>query len=926
MKRSILSLLLICLILILALTRSGAETAVSEAAADSDVYLPVVSKPADASWPMAGGNPARTSWTSEEVEGWIKPLWYRPIEAYIPQRVQVIAAHNTLYLSTSAGLYAFDAATGADKWVYPTAMPLGHSPTIVGDVAYVGGFDRQIHAVNAYTGQGIWTFSAKAGFQTNPLVVNNTVYMGSRDGTFYAVNASNGQLRWQYKTGGPILYSAAFADGVVYFASNDARAYALNAQTGALVWRSAKLPGSGFTSWWPVVYQDRVIFAATSSYRYTEPGYEDVRHQDVLFPTRQQDPKGALVGPLAQAPGDWVAGTPTIDTRLSKNTANGTTTPLLSYVEQYPWRRAIFVLDRATGNEISYDFDSDGKPEYAPVVLVGGAEGIYDPPVVGGDGVLYMQNLYMSDKSISGGQYTGWKMDSPYISIISNDWAAWDEPHMAVGGGDYLYWALCCDRQAGYIDLTKPNVLFWNNYQNGVFPPTNGRDKNREDTLYSYNLPDKMPDYHVMTYLWPTYSKPMGGVYGGWNGVYGWHHDGNPPVPYNGRLYQHLSNALVAFAPDASDNPTKLPLVPRAPTNANVPTLSTAEVSAALETEIQEMLTAGHLQPGYIPGAGFFDLRGDRNCGADLTDYFHNPSETIVTLLAALPHVPASMQQPLRSYIQSEFNNYPPYSYTHIGWQSGAQRELFLRPPDVAAQFNSYGPETNINNFDGWQFNPYAFYALWKYADEFGGAAQILANAQANSKLMLSLNTVPSNAVLAEMPFVHNAYIAAYKGYIELSLLAGSSENLTPRQNTLNQLLSLRASTFTKDAPDKYLNTASSSLPDNYCRSLNVARNFMFLTPELAAYLRANALNKVTTALDEYKRIAPLWFVSQAEVALGEGSRQHLYDVHAIFQAKAQIMQAPYGELIDYLDVPAFAVGDLYYILNLVSLLEASGS
>lgn len=62
---------------------------------------------------MPGGNAERTSHIEQEIRGNVKPLWYKPFEPYIPQRVQIITAYDTLYISTSAGLYALDAATGA---------------------------------------------------------------------------------------------------------------------------------------------------------------------------------------------------------------------------------------------------------------------------------------------------------------------------------------------------------------------------------------------------------------------------------------------------------------------------------------------------------------------------------------------------------------------------------------------------------------------------------------------------------------------------------------------------------------------------------------------------------------------------------------------------------------------------------------------
>ncbi|MCP4417243.1 MAG: PQQ-binding-like beta-propeller repeat protein, partial [Chloroflexi bacterium] len=240
-----------CLIGLVLLGRRG-ETAVTSVSAGS------------AEWPMVAANPARTSWTPEEVSGQLRPEWYKPFEAFIPPHVQIIAANNTLYISTASGLYAIDSTTGAEKWVYATEFPLGHSPTIDNGVAYVGGLDNKIHAIDANSGTGLWTYSGGGGFETNPLIINNILYAGNRDGKMYAIHttgANIGELAWSYQTAGPILFSAAHNNGTIYFASNDSFAYALNASTGALVWKSAKLPGAGFYSYWPVVYEDKVIFS-----------------------------------------------------------------------------------------------------------------------------------------------------------------------------------------------------------------------------------------------------------------------------------------------------------------------------------------------------------------------------------------------------------------------------------------------------------------------------------------------------------------------------------------------------------------------------------------------------------------------------------------------------------------------------------------
>jgi outer membrane protein assembly factor BamB len=215
------------------------RTKVMTAAFTSTIYLPQVTSSEDnvsggPDWTMVAANPQRTSWTSEEVSGNLHVEWYRPIEAYIPQHVQIITANGLLYISTARGLYAVRANTGAVAWRYDTEMPLGNSPTVTNGIVYVGGFDRKLHALDAIRGTHLWSFDgAQAGYDTNPLVVDVKVILGNRDGSMYAIGAHGtsrqGQLIWKYATGGPIRFSAAYKNGIVYFASNDNYAYALNA-------------------------------------------------------------------------------------------------------------------------------------------------------------------------------------------------------------------------------------------------------------------------------------------------------------------------------------------------------------------------------------------------------------------------------------------------------------------------------------------------------------------------------------------------------------------------------------------------------------------------------------------------------------------------------------------------------------------------
>lgn len=897
-------------------TASPSTAILANTGGSQPLFLPLITKSADNGWIMPGANPQRTSWTPEEVPGPLQPLWYKQFEPYIEPKFQIIAAYNTLYVSTAKGLYALDSDTGAEKWVYPTEFPLGQSPTINNGIAYVGGYDKKLHAINAYTGKGLWTFEAGAGFDTSPLVAEGLVMAGNRDGYFYAVHIQGshaGQLAWKFQTGGPVNFSAAYSDGDVYFASDDSYAYALRAQSGELIWKSAKLPGAGFQSWWPVVYRDWVIFSGSNNYRTgTEPGPASMITTMELTDINTHyftDQSGTLLGPLGQAPGDWVSQTPTIDFSKPTVTPNGSMLAVTKYLEAKPWRRSYFVLRRSNGQEYTTDFDGNGKPEYAPILWLGTHSGNRYPPVVGSDGVLYQSNVYLSNPYIAGGQVSGWQIGTPYISVVSSYWSAADEPQAYSAGGNLIYWNLCCDRISASFNVRIPDTGFATRYNSGARPPTGTWQPDREAFSFNYDLYKRIPGYDSLYYNGTD--NGVFSAFGGPDGVYGFHGLQNPPIPYQGKVYMHRSNAVIAFGPKGG-NTVVLPRAKVTPVNEIVPTPSVEQVRQRLAAEVQKMISAGHLRPGYS-STGIFDFWSSYVCGDDLLDYWHNPGDTIYTLIQALPYLPPDLQQQTKAYIQSEFNAYPPYLVNHIGWKDGNPREIFDLPPEVQADMQNMGPRTENFGYKGWRLNPNTFYALWKYASVFGGARSIYDLSKAK------LETPPANDYLIQVPYVNNAYIAGYIGYLQLEKLAGYPESTGVRQ-TLNTLLSLRVQNFSKDPNPNWIQ----NLDWNYCRSLNVSSNFIYLVPELAQYLRDNALNQVQLALQDYARVAPEWFVSKPGTAFGEGITNHFYDYSSVFQAKAQIMQDSFADLVRYVDIPGVPVGDLFYIQNLVAVIEAA--
>lgn len=857
---------------------------------------------------MAGANHMRTSAVQEEVKGEIDIDWYRPIEPYIPQNVQLIAAHDLIYVATSAGLYAFEYDTGDRAWVYATEMPVGNSPTIDGEDLYLPSYDGRIHHLNAITGQLIgYSPRASSGFSVNPLVLDGIVYAGNRNGYFYAWDPnSTDEWQWQFPAAdqeplGSILFSPAYADGELYFASNDSHAYAITT-SGTLKWKSSKLPGSGFHSWWPVIYQDKVILAGSHNYYIgstmtdnDNAGFNQSEREDIFPPGTADSGDDRFLGTLGTKAGDWASGTTTMD--LDK---------AIDHMEQKPWRRTMFFLNRSDGQEIQFDLDNDGTPEYAPILWAGTRSGNRYPPIVGHDDVLYFKMMTAKRPHVSSGEghTVGWTTEAPYAAVLGG-LGANDEPEAISIGGGVMYRSLCCDR------LTS-----WTEYRNG--------SNNDKDTIWDYSNPlyQKAPNYDPMwtEIIEGQTNVRLVGLYGNYNGTYHNHGDQNPIIPYKGRLYIHRSNSLLSMTPN-SPTATRLPLVlaPTRPTDT-IPLRPVSQLQSALETQIQKILDTGHLQPAYINNGqfSFFD---------DIYRYFESPAHTFWVLSRAIPHIPADMQRGVLDYLQAENINYSPSTIARIGMLEGTQRVPYTIPPEVLAEIPVHLEREELyfekSTWAGWgtpweNFLPQQnIYALWKYAQVSGEAETILESVRGKA-----LTYVPrGDGYYQDKIYYQHMHIAGLVGYLNLQAMVGEPDDPAVRSE-LDRLLTLRSDSFSVDSSRQY--PISGWTQEKIWSMLNISRNFMWMTPELAEHFRSTIPLKIQGSFDENNYVAPYWFVSRFESTSGEGVVQHLYDPWAMFQAKTMLLQQPYNDIEPYLDAPAFPVGDYFYIHNLISAIEAS--
>lgn len=167
-----------------------------------------------------------------------------------------IVVSGIVYVACGSYMYAFDAATGEQRWAvsfesHPNA-PVVHNGTV-----YIpGANDGQLHARDAKTGEQKWVFQAeKNAIAECVTALDSSVYLtvtirgtasGGRQRTLlYALAASNAQIRWQSAFPALRLSCPAVAEGILYVGTardsnvseSSGSVHAVDAKSGAPLWR-----------------------------------------------------------------------------------------------------------------------------------------------------------------------------------------------------------------------------------------------------------------------------------------------------------------------------------------------------------------------------------------------------------------------------------------------------------------------------------------------------------------------------------------------------------------------------------------------------------------------------------------------------------------------------------------------------------------
>jgi outer membrane protein assembly factor BamB len=159
-------------------------------------------------------------------------------------------SNGVIYLGAQGGyFYAINTASGKQKWVFQMSLSATsfYPPIVMNNVVYIS-TDYDIYAIDAISGKQKWVFHTTL-LPSSPVVVDGIIYV--RTGyDIYAIDGISGQRKWNLAISSPLTV----VDGVVYLRPDDGLLYAVDAISGQQKWTFRTNISSGETSsYWPTV-------------------------------------------------------------------------------------------------------------------------------------------------------------------------------------------------------------------------------------------------------------------------------------------------------------------------------------------------------------------------------------------------------------------------------------------------------------------------------------------------------------------------------------------------------------------------------------------------------------------------------------------------------------------------------------------------
>ena len=136
-----------------------------------------------AAWKKLHGDLQRSGFYARFPQPPLKLVWRKELWRELTgPRAEVIVSDGLAFMGTYEGtMYAWDADTGHERWIFKIGRPIGHSPVVANGVLYFGAMNRKLYALEAVSAKIRWTFSCDEGIWSSPIVAGGFVMFGARD-------------------------------------------------------------------------------------------------------------------------------------------------------------------------------------------------------------------------------------------------------------------------------------------------------------------------------------------------------------------------------------------------------------------------------------------------------------------------------------------------------------------------------------------------------------------------------------------------------------------------------------------------------------------------------------------------------------------------------------------------------------------------
>lgn len=187
------------------LSRISNDVKADPTLASITVVLPPAQTNAD--WPQAGGNASKTAGhvalSATPTQAWVATI-PGSTSARRLAAAPVVGSGTLFAVDTAGSVHAFDATTGASRWVHQIQVANElRNAAFGGGVSY---FEGRVYATNgagyvvaldATTGSELWRVRPAGPLRGSPTIAFNTVYVMTQDNQIHALNIADGSPIWQ---------------------------------------------------------------------------------------------------------------------------------------------------------------------------------------------------------------------------------------------------------------------------------------------------------------------------------------------------------------------------------------------------------------------------------------------------------------------------------------------------------------------------------------------------------------------------------------------------------------------------------------------------------------------------------------------------------------------------------------------------------